>query len=64
MADMGEGFDKLVAKLQQAANLSDKIDKHWANIAKNAAATGTGGGGASALTPARVAKKITAVAKM
>ena len=57
MADMGEGFDKLVAKLQQAANLSDKIDKHWANIAKNAAATGTGGGGASGTNASKGGQK-------
>ena len=48
MADMGEGFDKLVAKLQQAANLSDKIDKHWASIDKHVSSigkSGFGGGG-------------------
>jgi murein DD-endopeptidase MepM/ murein hydrolase activator NlpD len=40
MADMGEGFDKLVSKLQQAVNFAEKLDKTMGNISRSAGAAG------------------------
>jgi murein DD-endopeptidase MepM/ murein hydrolase activator NlpD len=49
MADMGEGFDKLVSKLQQAVNFAEKLDKTMGNISRSAGAAGDAvAGGASA----------------
>ena len=52
MSDMGEGFDKLVAKLQQAVNFAEKLDKTFSNISRNAGSAGdamgnNGGGGST-----------------
>lgn len=54
MADMGEGFDKLVSKLQQAVNFAEKLDKTMGNISRSAGAagdavaSGAGAGGSGA----------------
>ena len=48
MSEMGEGFDKLVSKLQQAVNFAEKLDKTFGNISRNAGAAGNAiAGGAS-----------------
>ena len=55
MADMGEGFDKLVSKLQQAVNFAEKLDKTMGNISRSAGAAGdavaSGAGGGNSGAP-------------
>jgi murein DD-endopeptidase MepM/ murein hydrolase activator NlpD len=62
MADMGEGFDKLVSKLQQAVNFAEKLDKTMGNISRSAGAAGdavaSGAGGGNSGAPKGGAKNI------